>query len=42
MKEGKNIILAMKEQLKTSPVLAVMKRTSSFHGTNDKRMKQFV
>jgi hypothetical protein len=42
MTEGKKIIRAMKEHLEASAAIAVMKRTSSFHGTNDKLMKQFA
>jgi hypothetical protein len=42
MIEEKNIIRAARENFKTSFMDAVMKQTSSFHGTNDELMKQFA
>jgi hypothetical protein len=42
MTEGKNIIYAIKERLKTSSATAVMKRTSFSHGSSDKLLKQFA
>jgi hypothetical protein len=41
-KKKENIIRAIKECQKTSAAIAVMKGSSSLHGTNEELIKQFA